>query len=138
MDEVCLVTNIQNKTEISMDVTAYTMRPATWEDAEGVTAMLNAWSTHYLGVSQFQTTDQIRDWQTPGFNLEDSTCVAVAPDRQIVAYYEIWDQDRPPVRVNLWGRAHPEHEGRSLGSHLMSGVSIPLSGHWLWCRPRAR
>ena len=97
----------------------YTFRPAVWEDLEGISDLINAWSRHYLGFNEFKIEDQKREWETPRFRLAESTRVAVAPDGQIVGYYEIWDLNDPPVRVNLWGRIHPDHEGRGISTRLM-------------------
>ena len=97
----------------------YIFRPATWDDLEGVTDLLNAWSKHYLGFDEFTAKDQKREWETPKFIIQESTQVAVSPEGKVVGYYEIWDLNDPPVRVNLWGRIHPEHEGKGLGTRLL-------------------
>lgn len=107
------------KIELETETPGYTFRPATWEDLVGVTEVLNAWSRQHLGFDEFKVQDQKREWETPKFNLVESTQVAAAPDGQIVGYYEIWDLNDPPVRVNLWGRVHPDHEGRGVGTRLL-------------------
>jgi len=98
----------------------YILRPVTWEDLEPITDMLNAWSMHHLGTRKFDVDESRREWQTPGFSLQESTRIAVAPSGEIAAYYEVWDLNNPPVRINLWGRVHPQHTGRGLGTHLMA------------------
>jgi mycothiol synthase len=100
-------------------VKGYFFRPATMDDLVPVADLLNAWSQHYLGIRQFDAADLGREWREPDFNLETSTRVAVTEHGQIVAYYEVWDQNNPPVRIHLWGRVHPSHENRGLGSVLI-------------------
>lgn len=106
--------------EQQLQVGDYMIRPTQWEDLQGTSDLINAWSRHYLGVPDSEVEDLRREWETPGMNLESCTRVAVAPDGQIVAYYEVWDQNTPPVRIHLWGRVHPDHEGRGLGTTLIS------------------
>lgn len=105
----------------------YTLRPATWDDLEAVVALFNACSLHDLGIAPADAEDQRREWETPGFDLTTSTRVAVSPQGQLVAYYEVWDQNTPPVRIQVWGRIHPQHTGRGLGTSLLD-----------WATERAR
>jgi mycothiol synthase len=40
---------------------------------------------------------------------------------------EVWDLADPHVRVNIWGRVHPDHQGRGIGTALVQ-----------WAESRAR
>ena len=98
----------------------YVLRPATWDDLQAVTDLVNACSLHDLGVSDCEVEDMRREWETPGWDLNSATRVVLSPQGQVVAYYEVWDLNNPPVRMNVWGRIHPEHTGRGLGTRLLS------------------
>jgi mycothiol synthase len=98
----------------------YDFRPATFDDLQGAVDLFNACSLHDRGIRETEADDLKREWHTPGFNLQDSTLIALSPQGQVVAYYEVWDQNNPPLRINIWGRVHPEHTGRGLGSRLLT------------------
>lgn len=110
---------VQLQTIEDTTLQGYTLRPAALEDLEAVVELFNACSMHDLGIAQSNLEDQRREWQTPGFDLASSTRVAISQQGQLVAYYEVWDQNTPPVRINVWGRIHPQHTGRGLSSRLL-------------------
>jgi mycothiol synthase len=105
----------------------YEIRPATMDDIEAAVEMFNAFSVHAIGAPD-ATLDDIRtEWLLPEFDLEKSTRVAVAPGGEVAGYVEVWDIQELPVRLWVWGRVHPEHENRGLGTRLMT-----------WAEARAR
>lgn len=97
----------------------YLMRPATLDDVEAAVAMFNACSRHLIGVDEFTVADYRREWTAPGLNLDTDVRVVVAPGGQIAGCMEVWDLWAPHVRVNVWQRVHPDHEGRGIGAALM-------------------
>jgi mycothiol synthase len=103
------------------------MRPATLDDVEGAVAMFNAYSRQIIGIDEFDGKNYRREWEAPGLNLENDIRVVCAPDGQIVGCMEVWDLFDPHVRVNTWGRVHPDHQGRGIGSALVA-----------WAESRAR
>lgn len=98
----------------------YTSRPATLEDVEATVAMFNADARQRVGIEKFAVEDTRPEWQTPGFCLEQDTRLVLTEEGQVVGYYEVWDPDDPHVNLHCWGRVHPEHTGRSIGTYLLN------------------
>lgn len=105
----------------------YRDRPARMEDLDAAVMMFNASARALIGVDKFRPEEQRREWQTPGFDMEGDTRVVLAPDGTIAGYYDVWDIDEPHVRIHCWGRVHPDHSGRGIGSYLLE-----------WAERRAR
>jgi mycothiol synthase len=105
----------------------YQIRPAAMDDLEAAVETFNAFSLHTIGAADTTLEDIRAEWLLPEFNLEKSTRVALAPDGRLAAYVEVWDIQELPVRLWVWGRVHPEHENRGLGTRLMK-----------WAEARAR
>lgn len=105
----------------------FLVRPASMADLETTTAMFNEWSKRTLGVEKFILAQQEREWKIPGFDLETDTRLVLAPEGKVAAYYEVWDLDEPHVRINCWGRVHPDFTGLGIGTHLLD-----------WAEQRAR
>lgn len=97
----------------------FTSRAATMADAAAVTDLLNASAVAQIGHEEFDLEETHVEWQTPGFDLENSSQVAIAPTGQIVGYVEVWDIAETPVHPWLWGRVDPAYEGLGIGSYLM-------------------
>lgn len=97
----------------------YQIRPVTMEDLSPTVHMLNEWSMTMLGVKAFEETDFSTQWTMPDFDLERDTRLVLAPNGEVVGYYDVWDIDDPHVHVNIWGRVHPAHTGCGIGSTLI-------------------
>jgi GNAT superfamily N-acetyltransferase len=98
----------------------YQLCPARIQDLEATVAMLNASSRNFFGVEKFEARDFESDWNMPDFNLERDTRLAIAPDGDIAGYCEVWDLDDPHVRIRCWGRVHPAHTGKGVGSAFLN------------------
>ena len=97
----------------------YSMRPADAQDLEGVVSVINAAIQELLGTNESTVEELERDWSTPGFDAQRDTQVVVNSEGQIVGYCDIFDLSEPHVRMHIYGRVHPEHTGRGIGSSLI-------------------
>lgn len=110
----------------------YTHRPARRDDVEAAVELLNACSRHTFGRDQFNANDVRTEWGTPGFSLESDTRLVFRGD-QLVAYVDFWNLTAPHVRPMFWGRVHPAHTKRGIGSSLVdwaeerAAQSLPLA-----------
>jgi mycothiol synthase len=96
----------------------YSVRPANMDDAEAVTALLNAVLLHDEGRADGWRVDSIRnEWSAPSFDIAQNTRVILNEDEQIVAYVEAWT--KPIERCIVWGHVHPDYLGQGLGSYIM-------------------
>ncbi|HLF27174.1 MAG TPA: GNAT family N-acetyltransferase [Anaerolineae bacterium] len=105
----------------------FSARPATLDDVEAAVAMFNAYARSLLGIDQFTAEGYRNEWQVPGLNLETDVQVVTTLDGQIVGCTEVWDVADPHVRINVWGRVHPDYQGRGIGSAMLG-----------WAEERAR
>lgn len=102
-------------------------RAATMADCSRVVTLLNACSRALRGNNAYSMAGLRQEWQTPGFELEQSARVALNPQNQIVGYVEVRDMAEPPLAPFVLAQVHPEYEGRGIGTHLMT-----------WAEARAR
>lgn len=105
----------------------FMIRPATLQDAEPITAMLNAAAQRLTGASETTVEETYRYWSSPNFNVARDTRLVVAPNGQFVGYDEVWDLNDPHTLVFVWGRVHPDYTRMGIGSALLR-----------WAEERAR
>jgi mycothiol synthase len=97
------------------------------DDIHDVVALVNADAKQVIGVEKFTTDEFEPEWTTPRFDLERDTRLVLAPDGSVVGYDEVWDLENPHVQIFCWGRVHPAHTGRGVGTCLLG-----------WAEERAR
>jgi GNAT superfamily N-acetyltransferase len=97
----------------------FRVRPASLQDIEQAVALFNACSVAMIGKEDFSVSEMTNEWQTPKFNLEDSTRLVLNQDDEIVAYTEVWAVANPAVHPFIWGRVHPNAEGLGIGSEML-------------------
>jgi mycothiol synthase len=111
----------------------YAMRPGRGGDLQEVVEMLNKAHHQLSGVDKFTPERLGREWSMPGFNLESDSQVVLAPDGAIVAYYDVFDLYEPHVRINCYGKVHPNYADKGLASAMLKWAearacqSIPLA-----------
>jgi mycothiol synthase len=94
-------------------------RPATLDDCEQVTDLLNTCARVLTGANEFSVEGLRSEWEQPGFDLSASSWAAVTTDGRIVGYIDIWDMEDPPIKPFVFGRVHPDFEGQGIGTSLM-------------------
>jgi mycothiol synthase len=97
------------------------------EDTEALVDMFNAVSRKLLGIDQVTVEEQCIEFEMPGRSLEEDFRVVVAPDGTMTGYIEVFGLSEPFTPLYCWGRVHPEHQGRGVGSYLLQ-----------WAEERAR
>jgi mycothiol synthase len=88
-------------------------------DLEPAVAMFNAYSRALYGKNEIDAQEYRLEWETPNLELSNDVRLVLAPDGQIVGCMEFWDLSEPHVRYNTWGRVHPAHADRGIGSYLV-------------------
>ena len=97
----------------------YVMHPAALDDLPEAVEMFNACSRALTGKDEFTLERYRSEWLVPGVNLDTDIRVVLSPAGRIVGCMEFWDLAGPHVRYNVWGRVHPEHQGRGIASALL-------------------
>jgi mycothiol synthase len=96
----------------------YTVRPAALDDVEATVAMLNAASRALSGENQHTVNNWRNTWQAPDFNLAERTRLVLAADGALAGYAALRGS-APYTHLKQWGRVHPDHLGRGLGTYLV-------------------
>jgi GNAT superfamily N-acetyltransferase len=97
------------------------LRPARFEDIEGVVAVSNGYTLALVGEASRSANETLTDWQSPGFSLERDARV-VAAGGEIVAHGEVWDTSEPHVRVHARMAIAPTWRGREIEEALLSWI----------------
>jgi mycothiol synthase len=108
-------------------MTTITLRAPTMNDLTAVAEMISASYKVDEGYG-FVTIDEMRDeWTTPGFVLERDSRIIESPDGKIAGYIYVLDNQTHHVRPTVWGRVHPDHREKGIGTCLLR-----------WAEERAR
>src|SRR6476619_3389952 len=90
------------------------LRPATLDDVDGVTEMLDVTTRHW--VARPTNPDQTRErLLTPHTDIARDTVVAES-DGVVVGFGHVWPA--PPGEVRCFARTHPAHLSQGVGTAL--------------------
>jgi len=92
----------------------YVVRAPRMDDADAVSAMLNAYTQALVGEDDVTPDELVMEWKTPGWVMERDCVLVVAADGSVAAYADCWNHMAPHVRPHVWARVHPDHSGRGL------------------------
>lgn len=100
------------------------MRPAQPDDLAAVVDLINACARAEIGQAT-ATPDLIRsEWQSPGFDLAGHARVVLAPGGEVAGYADYADRESTPLHPLGYGRVHPAHTGRGIGTALLAQLEV--------------
>jgi mycothiol synthase len=98
----------------------YAIRPASFDDLDGVAGMLLADDLADTGQSDFDA-DFLRDqWSAPGLDLSMDAWVVTDKRSTIVGHANVAPEG--DGKLKSWGLVHPDHRGLGLGSVLLDRI----------------
>ncbi|MFN2144649.1 MAG: GNAT family N-acetyltransferase [Anaerolineales bacterium] len=112
-------------TEPLLDVPAladFVIRPPKMEDAQAVSDLSNTHSQHLFGTNQSEAVDFESAWQSPGFDLENSARLVFTREGQLVAYFDVRDQQAPHVRIRVNVLVHPDFQESGMPEAMLAWV----------------
>ncbi len=103
----------------SFERNGFIVRPARMDDLEEAVAMFNRSSREMIGRAEFTPVEYRREWEAPGFYLQNDSRLVLSPDDVIVGCVEVWALIDPPVHPWVWARVDPQWEGRGIGTAML-------------------
>lgn len=98
---------------------SYVVRPAVKDDIEALYEVFNQYWEVLTGMAKYTLEDFQTIFSRPGFEIESSTQVILAPNDEIIASGVVMDLGSPPVHPNFYGAVRKGFEGEGLGSYLL-------------------
>jgi mycothiol synthase len=97
----------------------FSVRPMTMDDLEPYVDLVNASAQAMIGTDETTVEGYRLELISPKFNLATDTQIVLSPEGMLIACMEVWTTATPPVYPWVWGRVHPDWEGRGIGTALM-------------------
>jgi GNAT superfamily N-acetyltransferase len=97
-----------------------TLRPFTFDDAEAVVDLFNAYSQSLFGGDDSDLDQLMNEWTTPGLDIEEVIRVLEDDNGKIIGYIDVWDTSPPHVIKYVWGCLHPQHWDEQLFKQMLS------------------
>jgi mycothiol synthase len=98
----------------------YQVRPASLQDLPQAVPMFNAAEAELTGAGGWTVERYRQEWQQTGIDLDASTRLVFEPAGLVVGCVELWDHFNPPARPWIWGRVHPQWQGRGISSAMLT------------------
>ena len=102
-------------------------RAASLEDLESIVELVNGYWESLLGTRKFTMDDARTALTLPGFDIDASTRVVVAPGGHLAGFAMVQGLHSLPVHPNVLGCVQPDSERRGIGTYLLE-----------WAEERAR
>jgi mycothiol synthase len=98
----------------------YAARPGTREDLDPIATLWDTWDQAYFGETGSANREELQyEWGAPWVDLERDTRVVHAHGGTLAAYVLHTERD-PGDRFEVGAVVHPEHEGRGIGSAILT------------------
>jgi mycothiol synthase len=94
-------------------------RPLQAADLKQAVALYNACSQAMIGVDEFTPEGVQNEWDTPSFDLSESSLAVFSENGELAASCDVWDLDQVPVLPIVRGNVHPEYERQGIGFYLL-------------------
>src|SRR5262245_57274993 len=111
---------IEDVTELLPE--GYTMRAATFEDAEAVADLVNAAFQKMIGEDDTNPDAVKREWQSPRFTLENGTRLIFNPQGVMVGYGIYSDTQEPLIRLIASVEVRLGEEDRGIHKALLEWI----------------
>ena len=98
----------------------YTSRPVVMKDLPAAVELFNSCSMEMIGTSDFTVKEIENEWSTPGINPETDFLAVFSPEGEMTGYVEVWAINELPIHPWIWGRVHPDHKGRGIGTAMLT------------------
>jgi mycothiol synthase len=96
----------------------FASRPATRDDLDALVALFNACDRADVGLEDPVREHLEEDWRAPAFDLSRNSLMVLAEDGTLVAYAQVSGHN-PELSLDGYGRVHPDHRRRGLGTALI-------------------
>jgi mycothiol synthase len=114
------------KIQIAELPAGYAARSASMSDLEAVVELLNTHSRITYGYEENSVEHLRREWENEQWNLDRYSLVVTSPTGEIVGYQEVYNMVSPKVRPWIWGRVHPDHMNKWIGTHMLNWAETLL------------
>jgi len=97
----------------------FTSRLARMEDLPEIHRLEQTVSVHYLGVPGMSLERLTNEYQSPGFDPEQSVLFIEDQEGSLVALIEVWDESDIPVNPYIWMTVDPDCKDQDLEDYLL-------------------